>query len=130
MPIGVAVDLGVGDHRRQVVGRVGAAVLGERDEVLEEVLQRLHELFGRRAAGQLRVGGAEQLLGELQHAREVLLGQAEDRQDHLQRVVHGDVGDEVALAAELGHAVDVPLRQLGDAVVEPRRASSAGTSPT
>ena len=118
---GRAVQLRVGDHRRQVVGRVGTTILGERDEVLEEVLQRLHELFGRGAAGHLRVGGAEQLLGELQAGGGSPPREAEDREDHVQRVVDGDVGDEVAFAPEVGHAVDIPLGELGDALVETRQ---------
>ena len=116
-----AVHLGVRDHRGEVVGRVGAAILGQGDEVLEEVLDRRHELFGRRAACHLGVGRAEQLLRELEQAREVVLGKAEDREDHVERVVHGDVAGEVAFATEVGHAVDVALGELGDAVVEPRQ---------
>ena len=48
-------------------------------------------------------------------------GKPEDREDDVERVVHGDVADEVAFAAEVGHAVDVALRELGDAVVEARQ---------
>ena len=114
-----AVDLGVGDDRREIVGRVGAPVGGDALEVLEELQQRLLHRLRAPVARQLRVVRPEHLLGEREHAREVVLGQAEDREDHVQRVVHGDVGDEVALAAEVGHPVDVALRQLGDAVAEP-----------
>ena len=111
-----AVHLGVRDHRGEVVGRVGAAILGQGHEVLEEVLDRRHELFGRRAACHLGVGRAEQLLCQLEQAREVVLGQAEDREDHVERIVHGNVSDEVALTTQIRH---VPA-DLPDDDLEPR----------
>ena len=60
-----------------------------------------------------------------EHARLVGLGDPEDAQDHVQRVVEGDVADEVALAVVVEHAVDEALgedRQLGaDLLPEVRR---------
>ena len=67
----LAVERGVGDDRRQVVGRVGPAVLGQLGEVDEEVVDDGDRGPPSLAPGQLLVGRAEQLLGQLQHARVV-----------------------------------------------------------
>ena len=77
----------VGFSRRDAVSCV---------EVLEHLEQRASLLF-RGAALNLGVVAAEQFLGELEHPREVGLGNAEHRHDHVQRVVHRDLLDEVAL---------------------------------
>ena len=58
------------------------------------------------AAADLRVLAAEDLLRELEHARLVGLGHAEDAHDDVQRVVERDVAHEVALAVVLEHPVD------------------------
>ena len=47
----LAVDRGVGDRRRQVVGRVGPALLGELREVDEEVVDDGDEVLQLRARG-------------------------------------------------------------------------------
>ncbi len=76
-------------------------------------------------AEELGVGGAEDALGEVHHQRLVLLGHAVDVHDHAQRVGLGDVLGEVALAAELAHALDEEVGELVDAglaVRRPRRA--------
>ena len=66
----------------------------------------------------VRVVGAEQLLGEPEHQLVVGLRQPEDRQDHLQRVLHGDVDGEVARSVELRHACDRAVGELGEAGLE------------
>ena len=69
--------------------------------------------------------GAEDALGEVDHQRLVVLGHAVDVHDHAQRVGLGDVLGEVALAAELAHAVDEVVGELVDAGLaraSPRRA--------
>ncbi len=65
------------------------------------------------ALGAAEVGilGAEDLLREPQHPRLVRLRHAEDAHDHVQRIVERDVAREVALAAELEHAVDEAPRE-------------------
>lgn len=69
-------------------------------------------------AGPADVGvlGPEHFLGELEHPGEVRFRQAQDRQDHLERVVDGDVVGEVAAAAHGRHAIDVVRSQLVDPV--------------
>ena len=62
----------------------------------------------------LLVVAAEHLLRELVHPREVFLGQAEQRHDHVEREIDGDLGDEVAFRADVAHPVDVALGQLVD----------------
>ena len=61
----------VGDRRRQVLGRVFAPRRGQRVEVLEHVEQRGHLLLFRGTALEFGIVVAEQLLGVLQHPREV-----------------------------------------------------------
>ena len=97
-------------------------LLGQRREVGEEVVDHLEqrlELAVLVAARHLRVGRAEQLLGEREHPRVVALGQPEDGQDHLERERHRDVAGEVARAAQLLHAVDRRDGQLLQAPVQP-----------
>ena len=67
------------------------------------------------AALELAVVAAEQLLGELEHSREVRLGYAQQRHDHVQRVIHRDLLNEIALGAHRHHLVDVVLGKLVDA---------------
>ncbi len=52
------------------------------------------------AALELVVVAAEQFLRELEHHREVGLRHAEQRHDHVQRVIHRDLLDEVALRTD------------------------------
>ena len=73
----------------------------------------------------LLVVAAEHLLGQLEHPREVFLGQPEQRKDHVQREVHRYLGDEVALRSDLTHPVDVALGQL----VDPRLEIAHGLWP-
>ena len=117
----LAVDHAVGDDGGEIVGRTRPSFLGQVVEVADEIGDRcfdaLHDVVG---ALELGVLGREQLLGEAQHPREVALGQAEDRQDHVQRVVHRDVGGEVALAVELDHPLQRASRQLGKSSLELR----------
>ncbi len=90
----------------------------ELGEVHEEVLHHGGEVFHRRAARQLWIGRAEQLLRELEHAREVGLGESEDRQDHLQRILHRDVASEVAPTAELHHSLRRQPGELSQSTLE------------
>ena len=71
-------------------------------------------LLHRDAAPQFGVVSAEDLLRELEHPREVLLGDAEQRHDDVQRVIHRNIGDEVALGTDVAHLVDGDLGQLVD----------------
>ena len=68
-------------------------------------------------AQELGVGGAEHALGELEHQALVVLGHAEDAHDHAQRVGHGDVLGEVALAAEVAELRDVLVGDRVDAAL-------------
>ncbi len=68
-------------------------------------------LRGGAALVVLLVVAAEHLLRQLVHPREILLGQAEQRHDHVEREVHRDLGDEVAFRADVAHPVDVALGQ-------------------
>lgn len=114
-----AIDPRLGNDRREVVPRVGAAIFGNSAEVAFEVVHHASEglcvvgrLTRRRSgAGRIWILWAEQLLGEPQHARLVLLGHTEDLHDHMQRIEHGHVRDEIAAAAERRHAVH---RRAGD----------------
>jgi hypothetical protein len=113
----------------EVVGGVRLAVGGDAVEVGHEVGDGLDDARQHVVVAlEVFVLRAEQLLGEPQHARVVALGQAEDGEDHVQRVLHRDVAGEVALAAELDHLVD---RCAGPARPGEHRAcrgSSGGTS--
>ena len=111
----LAVDGAVGDRRGEVAGGVLPPGGRQRGEVGEEVHEHREQILGGAfAALVFGVVAAEHLLGELEHARKVLFGHAEQRQDHIQRVVHGDLGDEVAFGSDLPHPVDVASGQLVD----------------
>ena len=71
----LAIDDAVGDHRREVASGVRLAVGGDAVEVRHEVGHRLDDA-GQHVVVALEVVvlGAEQLLGELEHARVVGLG--------------------------------------------------------
>ncbi len=122
------VELCVGQHRGQVLGRHRAARGGELGEVVEEVEQYRELLLQVGRTPQLLVVAAEELLGQHEHAVEVALGQAEEREDHVERVVHRDVAHEVAFGAQLGHAVDEADRQLLHAVLH--ALESVGLEPS
>ena len=92
----------VGDHALQVAD---AAVAG-------------HDGLATRAV-ELRVGGAEEFLGQLEHPRLVRRRHAQDLHDHPQRIGQRHVADEVALAAQGRHAVDVVPGDLADAALQP-----------
>ncbi len=94
-----AVDAGVGDRRREILGRMFAARRGHRVEVLEHVQQRRQLIPFGGAALELAVVAAEQLLGQLEHAREVGFREAQQRHDHVERVIHRDLLGEVAFGA-------------------------------
>ena len=116
---GFTVDTTVGDRGSQVLGRVFAARRGQLGEIGEEVEQD-RQLLLRRGATLvvLLVVAAEHLLRELMHPREVFLGQAEQRHDHVEREFDSDLGDEVAFRADVAHPVDVALGQLVDVHLE------------
>ena len=94
---------GVGDGRREILGRMFAPSSGQRAEVLEHVQQRTHLLLRRCAALKLRVLVAHQFLRQFEHPREVGLGHSEQRHDHEQRIVDGDLLYEVAFATGIAH---------------------------
>ena len=75
---------------RSSVG-VRPAVGGELGEVADEVEHHLEHGVVLAGAPDVGILGAEELLGQLEHLGVVVLGEPEDRQDHLQRVVHRDV---------------------------------------
>ncbi len=94
-----ALDLTVRDQRCQVGGRFGPASGGEAGEVRVEVADHRSDDFRRHLlALEIGVLSTEQLLGQGQHAAEVLLGETEDLEDHLERERHRDVDGEVAMA--------------------------------
>ena len=70
----------------------------------------LHQVGAVFRAAHVRVLGAEELLGELQHQGLVAPWDAEERHHHPQRKPRGDVAHEIARTAVLRHAVD----ELGD----------------
>ena len=113
-----SVDLRVGDRRREVLGRRLAPRGGQRGEVVEEVHQHREHVLDVTAALELLVVAAEHLLGELEHAREVRLRQAQQGEDHVERVVDRDLGHEIELGALLGHLVDPDLGELVAAGLE------------
>ncbi len=112
-----APHLRVGDDRRQVAGRVGPAVGGQLGEVVHEVEQDRHGCLVLHRPGHVGVFGPEELLGQLEHPRVVVLGQAEDGQDHVQREVDGDIVGEVTALAHGRHPVDRRAGQRVDAVL-------------
>ena len=71
------------------------------------------------------VVAAEHLLGQLEHPRKVFLRQAEQGKDHVEREIHGDLGDVVTLGPDVTHSVDVLLGQL----VDPRLEIAHGLWP-
>src|SRR3974390_2178174 len=95
---GDPVDLCVGDDRGQITGRKGSAVGGQRGEVVHEVDQHARHRIVFTKPGDVGVLGPKQLLRELKHAWVVLVGQSEDGQNHLQRVIDGDVVGKVTPA--------------------------------
>ena len=82
--------LAIADARSSV--GLFAAGGGQPGEVGEEVEQNLQLLLGSRAALVLVVVATEHLLGQLVHPREILLGQAEQRHDHVKREIDRDLG--------------------------------------
>ena len=117
----LAIDRPVRNHARNIVTRVGATVLGNGVEILEEVhhhaLERGHGIVRHQVtepthASKLGIGSAEQLLRELEHARFVTLRDPKNVHDDAQRIPDCHVIDEVARATLLGHAIDVDLRKL------------------
>ena len=73
----------------------------------------------------------EELLRELQHARVVALGQAEDGEDDVQRVLHRDLAGEVALATQLLQLGHRSVGELGEAVAVARSTvTPAACSPS
>ena len=101
-----AVDLGVGQDGGQVFPGQLAAVLAHLGEVGHQFAHRGLDagqpLVQVRAAvaGEVRVGGAEQLLCQLQHQRLVRLRHADHLHDHMQGIEEGHIAGEVAFAAE------------------------------
>ena len=115
---GHAVDQPVRDHRSDVVLRMRAPRRGELREVRLEVAHNIENVFGLKRAAHVRVAGAEQFLRELEHDRLIAFGHTENRHDHAQRIPNRHVLDEVAFAAEVGHPVDVLLRQRIDPALQ------------
>ena len=111
---GAPCELGVGDDAGQIGAGVGPAVGGELGEVADEVEHHLEHGVVLAGAADVGILGAEELLGQLEHLGVVVLGQTEDRQDHLQRVVHRDVAGEVAASVHRGHLVHVLAGELVD----------------
>ena len=116
---GRPVELGVGDDRGQVLGGMRPPVGGEAGEVVDEVEHDVEHRGVLAHPSDVGVLGAEELLGQLQHLLVVVLGQSEDGEDHLERVVHGDVVGEVATTAHGLHAIDPLPGQGVDAVRHP-----------
>jgi len=97
--------------------RVGAAIHGDAVEVDRHLLERVHEDLDRvdaLDAADVGVLAAEDLLREREHARLVGLGNAEDAQYDVQRIVERDVANEVALTVVVEHAVDEALGEHGE----------------
>jgi len=123
---GRAVHLAVGDHAGEVVAGLDPAVLGDAVEVHHEVHD--HGLDGVDAVGvpahllagpvDVRVGAAEQLLGQLEHARLVRFRHADHLHDDVQGIEEGHVPGEVAAVAVLGHAVDEAPGDLADPLLQ------------
>ena len=88
---------------------------GDAVEVLEHVEQRRNLILVAAAALELAVVASEQLLGQLEHPREVRLGDAQQRHDHVERVIDRDLLNEIAFRAHRQHLVDVVAGQLVDA---------------
>ena len=103
------VDAPVGDDGGEVAGGVRLPVGGEGVEVLLELADVVRdEIEGvAEVTEELRIGRAEQALGELEHEALVLGRHAEDPHDHVQRERNRQVGREVARAAELEETVGV-----------------------
>ena len=114
-----AADLCVRNDGGEIVARVAAPVLGNAAEIGAEIRHhRLHHggelLRGDLLPDPRRVGvlRTEQLLRQLEHARLVLLGHAENFHDDVQGVAESDVFDEIAGAALVEHALHGGTRNL------------------
>ena len=116
------VDRGVGDDRGDVLGRPLPAGGRQGVEVHGEVEDHLHLLLGRGAPAGLGVFGAKEFLCERKHSGQIGVRNAENRHDHLQRVVHRDVPSGVAGASEAQHVVDRTGGQIGDAALQTTQA--------
>ena len=107
-----------------------AARRGERREIAEELEQHLELFLECGAALQFVVVAAEHFLGQREHPGKVGLRQPQQRHDHVQRIIHRDLLDEVTLsdpATGVHHLVDVDLGQLVDADFE--RPHCLGAEP-
>ncbi len=105
----VAVDLGVHQGRRDVIGRMGAPVLSEGLGVGEDLEGDLHEsLVG---ATELGVARAEDGVGPVEDPLVVLRGDAHHRADDLEGERSGELLDEVGRTRWV--ALDHPIEDLG-----------------
>ena len=102
---------------------MGPAVVGQRGEVLHEVEDDLEDGRILAEAADIGVLRSEQLLGEPQHAPEVVLGQTEGGEDDVEREMQRNVTGEVALSSEVLHVVDRLRGERIDALLHPAHAA-------
>ena len=116
---GLAVERRIGQHGREVVARVGAAIGGDLEEERERLLQKSQaRLAGVALALELGILDTEVLVGHAQDEVLLVARNAEHLGDHAKRLAGRDVGDEVAL---VGAAVARELvEDLGRDLLEPR----------
>ena len=108
----------------QVVAGVRAARRSDLVEVAEEIPNDRKHVVVRRATPKLFVVLAEYLLGQLEHARKISLRNAQQRHDHVERVVHRDLLHEIALRSG-AHLVHVPFGEFVDTALRFRIAFGA-----
>lgn len=118
-----SVDCACGDHRGQIISRIGAPI--RRDcckislEIRNNELQHLDRLFGtdnfRPRPVDLRIGRAEQLLGQHEHPGLILRGDPEYVHHDVERIIGRNILGEIAFAAHCQHFFDRVAGDLADA---------------
>ena len=124
----VVVDGAIRDQRCEVLGGLVPALGGEFAEVAEVVLDRGDQAF-RAASSKVLVARSEQLLGELEHSRIVVVGKAEDGEDDGERIPDGYVPAEVAGAVGLLESIDGDVGRAHRGVLGGGPGWRLGTSP-
>ena len=126
----LSVDHGIGDHAGDIVGGIGAALLRDPGEIVLEAFDRtgnqLHDLLCGHVlharAGKVGILPAEHLLCQHQHARLILLGDAEDLHDNMQGIGGGDELAEIhdcAAAGCIDQRIDRALRDTAYLAFDP-----------
>ena len=99
-----AVNPGVGDDARKVVGRLAAAPLHERHKKGLKFTKQPKQFLGMPggiagggpAVSEVLVLTGEQFLGQLEHPWFVLFLNAKDLHENVQGIVDGDIAHEIA----------------------------------